>query len=209
MHPYGTDSSERFWVLIGLVPLSFWLAAGARGLLDRVGIAWPIEAEFIADPTSAAFCLGVLYYVFNRWLWRVPLLHALDLVKVPNLNGAWAGELRSSYDDYQTGYAATLEIRQNWTTMSICLRRDQSRSHSEAATILTNAGGGPRLSYEYVNEPIAGRVEGTMAMHRGAAALVLEQRQGIVRLDGQYYTSHGRSNVGRMEFQRCGPGEEI
>lgn len=202
MHPYGTDSSERFWVLIGLVPISFWLAAGANRFLDQVGIAWPSEAEFLGDPTSAAFCLGLLYYVFNRWLWRFPLLRWIDLVKVPDLNGVWEGELRSSYDQYQTGYPATIEIRQTWTTMSICLRRNQSRSHSEAAMFLTNAGGGPRLAYTYVNDPIAGEAETTMVMHRGAATLVWERLQGSEQLNGDYYTSHGRSNVGRMQFQR-------
>lgn len=202
MHPYGTDSNERFVVLLGLVPFSFWAASGAEQVLKRFGLGWPAEAEFLTDPTSAAAWYLILFFLVDRLLWRRGPLRWFGIVKVPNLNGTWSGHLKSSYDEYRTEYEATLRIQQTWTRMSVRLTRGQSTSHSEAGTILVDAGPGPRLSYEYVNEPKVGQVE-TMAMHRGTATQVLHDEGVIRRLEGQYYTNRGRGNVGSLHFEQA------
>ncbi len=199
MHPYGTDSNERFWVFLSLIPLSFFLASRLQWLLDRFDVAWSQEWEFLADPTSAMFCFGVLYYIFNRWLWRLPILRWLDLVKIPDLNGTWDGYLKSSWNNHQTPFDATLTIEQTWTSVRVRQRRQgSSSSYSEAGTFLVNAGEGKRLSYEYRNDPVPGQVD-TMASHRGTAVLVLEETTPR-KLEGTYYTSHGRKNTGSMHF---------
>lgn len=199
MHPYGTDSNERFWVFLGLVPISFFLADSLSRIPGWSNTDWNREWEFIADPGSAAFCFGALYYVFNRWLWKVPILHKIGLIEIPNLNGSWDGFLRSSWNDHSTPYDATITIQQDWTSIRVRQKRPgSSSSFSESANFLVNAGEGIRLSYEYRNDPDPGQVE-TMASHRGTAVLVLEQAD-VRKLEGSYYTSHGRRNTGSMEF---------
>ncbi len=199
MHPYATDSSERVYLLGALIPISFWLASAFDRLLKAASIVWPPEAEFLADPASAAFCYWLLYLLLDKLLWKWSFLHRIGLIKIPNLNGVWQGHLKSSYDNYQTEHKASVEIEQTWTSISIRLSLPQSRSHSESATILTNAGVGKRLSYEYLSEPRVGQVQ-TMATHRGTTVQVLRKDGRKQILDGYYYTSHGRKNVGSVRF---------
>ena len=199
MHPYATDSNERFYVLLALIPLSFWLAATAEIGLKAANVTWRPEADFLADPGSAAFCYLVLYQLFDRWLWKWSLLRWIGLIKIPNLNGSWQATLKSSYNNYQAEYTGSVEIKQTWTAISIRLLRPQSHSYSQSASVLTDAGEGTRVSYEYLNEPQIGEAS-TMAIHRGTAVQVLHEEKNQRRLRGQYYTSFGRSNVGSADF---------
>lgn len=199
MHPFGTDSNERFRVLLLFIPISFWLANGAQRLLDKVGVGWPDSGGFLGDPTSAAACFGVLYWVFERWGWRWRPLHQLGLVEVRDLRGTYDGYLESSFTDYKQPYDATLNIRQSWTRISVRLVRSQSRSRSEGATILVNANEGVRLSYEYRNDPEMKQPD-ALATHRGTAVLVLGCDQERRILEGSYYTSRGRATMGAMHF---------
>ncbi|MDP9366169.1 MAG: hypothetical protein M3Q10_18440 [Chloroflexota bacterium] len=201
MHPYGTDSNERFYVLAFLVPLSFWLSGLATEQIERARLSWPAEADFLADPTSAAFVYGALYALFNAYLWRLGVLRWIGLVSTPDLNGTWRGVLRSSHDDFATEKALDLTIEQSWTRMVVRIRTAQSASHSRTASLLLNAGPGKTLSYTYLNQPNTAEGE-AMAIHQGTAVLVLHGGARPHRLEGEYYNSRGRRTFGQISVAR-------
>jgi len=96
---------------------------------------------------------------------------------------------------------ATLHIKQNWRKINVHLETHQSSSDSSGATILTNEGQWPSLSYQYENQPPPDTAE-TMEMHHGTTDLELKQDGAADVLEGIYYTGPSRRNYGRMKFER-------
>jgi len=94
MHGYSTDSSERRVVPLFLALLSIALAWVSSRFLAaaHLSVPWWLDA-----PSSIAF-YGVLYGLFERFLWRNSLVPKLGLVRIPNLMGRWRGYLITSFD---------------------------------------------------------------------------------------------------------------
>jgi len=201
MHPYGTDSNERLYFLAAIIPLSIWAASGARWLLGWFNWGWPDEAQFLFDPTSAVTFYALFYAVFNKWLWRWSLLHRIGLVTVPDVNGEWSGEVSSSFQQFQEQIPFQAQVSQTWSRMIIRFRTSYSDSHSETASFMINAGTGPTLSYTYLNRPKLS-VDPALMMHQGTCVLVLSKHATTSRLEGEYYSSRGRSNIGQVWMER-------
>lgn len=197
MHPYATDSNERFTVLSLIGLLSVVLALGLSQLLAYLQwtVPWYIDA-----PSVLGF-YGLIYFLINKFLWRQPLMHRLPLVAVPDLGGVWNGYLCSSYDGHQTKYPATLTIRQEWVDICIELATENSHSHSVIASIVTRMASGATLSYEYVNEPKSHALY-TMHTHRGTGHLALRKANSMLILEGDYYTGRDRENHGTLYFEQ-------
>jgi hypothetical protein len=195
MHPYATDSEERKQIAFYIAALSIFLAWGLSRIvsLNKPGFMWWIDAP------STIGIYGLLYYLFDRHLWRWKIWRRLGIVKVPDLNGDWSGHVCSSFDDYNKISDATLKISQHWTHISIVLESERSGSKSQIAAILTKDLNIAILSYEYMNEPLPD-AEDTMHMHRGTARLVLKDNGNL--LEGDYYTGKGRETFGRLIFGR-------
>lgn len=194
MHPYATDSVERKIVPLYLVGASIVAAFVLHKTLESV-IPWWIDV-----PSVAGF-YGLFHLVFETWLWRMPFLSSVGLVRVPNLNGKWIGYVSSSFDEHASKHDATLEIRQRWTGMSICLQTGRSRSRSLLATITTENPTAGSLTYEYINEPKADAVA-TMNIHRGLARFDLSTLEDGWVLEGEYYSGRGRQSFGTVRFER-------
>jgi hypothetical protein len=123
-------------------------------------------------------------------------------VSVPDLNGTWNGELRSSYDDFQTMYPITLDIKQEWSEISVRLTRPEgSGSKSTTASILLRAGVHPQITYTYQNNPNPDQVE-TMHAHDGTTILDIELGSVESTLDGTYYTGRDRKTYGTMKLTK-------
>src|SRR5687767_12025804 len=105
MHPYGTEFKERVRIFVALIPIAFIISGLVLSKLNEYRVTWPPILEFLADPTSAAFVYVALLWMFDRWIWRFSLLHRLGIVNIPDLNGDWSGELRSSYNGFDPPYA--------------------------------------------------------------------------------------------------------
>ncbi len=195
MHHYATDSNERKLVpvLLAIVSiLASWALYNALGVL-QLAIPWWFDA-----PSVMGF-YGLFYSIFDRRLWRIPIIQKIGLVNLPNLNGNWEGYLLSSFDEHSTKYDARIEIIQSWTRISIILRTENSESHSIIATLTTENPGGIILSYAYLNEPKA-NAKKTMHIHRGTAWLTLVKSGEM--FEGEYYTGRDRQNYGSLHFER-------
>src|SRR5439155_1819759 len=124
---------------------------------------------------------GLFYGVFKKWLWKLPILRKIGLVRVPRIEGTWSGYILTSFDNRNSKCEANAIIRQDWTEMSIALKGTHSKSKSCVASVLVHDGF--QLAYEFINEPAPGAVE-TMHTHRGYARLDLSV-DGM-QLDGEY-----------------------
>jgi hypothetical protein len=195
MHNYAADSNESKLVPFLLATVSIlasWGLYNALGAL-QLTIPWWFDA-----PSVMGF-YGLCYNIFDRRLWRIPIIRKIGLVSLPNLNGNWKGYLLSSFDEHGTKYDASIEIIQSWTRIIIKLRTEKSKSHSIVATLTTENPGGIILSYAYLNEPKA-NAKKTMHIHKGTAWLTLDKNGEM--FEGEYYTGRDRQSYGSLHFER-------
>ncbi len=197
MHPFATDSNERQQIIVVLACLSVACAYG----LDMFFKARQITAPWYVDVPSVFGFFGTLYWAFDNVIWKVPLLHRLGLVKVPNLGGQWSGELRTSFDQLAQTHAVDVTIAQTWTRIGVAVQTPHSSSCSHIGGIVVGSVGGPVLTYEYANEPNP-QARSTMQAHRGVARLTYREQSGVALLEGEYYSGRGRANQGTLRLER-------
>src|SRR5262249_6392060 len=116
---------------------------------------------------------GLLLLAMDKWSWKWGWLRFILFIRVPNLNGTWAAEIKSSYDNFVATHEATITIQQSWTSMIVRLKSETSDSYSLVASLLVNSAPGQILSYQYRNEP-KDDAKKTMHPHIGTAWLRLD-----------------------------------
>jgi SMODS-associating 2TM, beta-strand rich effector domain len=194
MHGYSTDSDERRVVplLLASLAISFaWLSAKLL-LVIHLSVPWWVDA-----PSVMAF-YGVLYALFDRYLWRNSLVSKLGLVRMPNLAGRWCGYLISSFDGHAKHHDLMITICQSWTQIAVFLTTAKSISRSCAAVIQVDDPEGVALIYQYQNQPVADATR-TMHMHYGTAMLRVSIEGFLV---GDYYAGRDRRTFGRICCRR-------
>lgn len=147
---------------------------------------------------GAGAVFGALYWLFNRYLWRWPLL-ALAL-KVPNLAGEWKcnGATLASNGSVEREWAGTVSIYQRWDKIRVRLKTEQSGSNSIAAALLCDDDDGYRLLYNYRNHPKINEVE--LKSHLGFCDLHFSKE--LKSAQGEYFNGHGRNTFGTMHLTR-------
>ncbi len=82
--------------------------------------------------TSTAFgCFGFLYWLFDRFLWKIKPI--IGLIGIPNINGNWEGTItRKDFRENITEaeLPVTLTITQTWTSISLVLENTNIESVS-------------------------------------------------------------------------------
>ena len=189
MHSYDAGGRTRVTAfLAGGSILLVWLFHASLGAVD-------FEPQWWLSVPSFAGVFSGLYWAFDRWVWRLGLMRTFGIVPIPDLNGRWDGLVESSYDGGV--YPVSVAISQRWLKLAITLATESSQSHSIAASLRTDDGTCPQLSYLYVNEPKATAVE-SMNIHHGTT--VVELKNGA--LEGHYYTGRGRMTHGAIKLAR-------
>ena len=190
LHSY--ESEERGRVTVALFAVSIllvWLMDVALGAANFAPQWW------LSVPSFGGF-YAVLYWLFDNHVWRWRLWRATGLLKVPDLNGNWAGNVESSYGNGSI-HEVTISIIQRWSKLLVRFETGHSQSHSISSTLKVADVANPELSYLYINQPKAS-APGTMSIHRGTATLELK---GDV-LEGDYYTGRGRMTFGSIRLTR-------
>ena len=191
MHSYDLAGRDRVVVALFVVSIfCVWLFHTGVGTIGYEPPWW------VSVPSYAAF-YSVLYWLFDRYVWRFGLVSKLGLLRVPDLNGAWIGTVTSSYADGDPVQPFPVTIVQRWSKISITFETEHSRSHSVAASLRADDPLPPELYYLYSNEPHATAPD-TMHAHQGTASLRLK---GAV-LEGGYYTGRGRRQIGALKLTR-------
>lgn len=141
----------------------------------------------------------VLYWVFDRHLWRLPWLG--KLLRVPDLQGEWNCE-GMSYPEMGGGvarkWAGTISIAQSWDRLRIRLTTEQSGSDSVVAAVMHDEAGGYRLFYNYRNDARIDQHE--LNNHVGFCDMTITSDQKTAT--GDYFNGRGRSTYGTMNWKR-------
>lgn len=140
----------------------------------------------------ASVLIGLIV-VFDRWLWRLPLVVRLFRTG-PVLRGTWKGELLSTYDN--TRRPVYLAVRQRFTEVEVRMMTEESTSETTSCQLLRKPEDLSILEYSYSNVPRA-TVRSRSEVHFGSARL---ESTGQVpsRIEGTYWTD--RQTTGEMEF---------
>ncbi len=191
MHSYEIEGRGTVVAAImGVSILLVWLLDIGLGAIN-------FEPEWWLSVPSFAGCYSILYWLFDRYVWKLGLLGKLNLSQVPNLNGRWVGEVESSYRNGGGAHPVSVLILQRWSKILVRLETERSRSSSIMASLRTTDLANPELSYQYINEPKS-TAPNTMEMHRGTATLELAG----TGLEGDYYTGRGRGEIGTIKLRR-------
>jgi hypothetical protein len=179
-------SAGIVFILLAAVNLVQWLGLPANltpSVLSLVG---------------AGAVFGVLYWIFNYYAWRWPLLNSA--VKVPNLSGEWkcAGKTFQSDGKIQYEWEASVIIFQQWDKIRVRLKTKQSGSDSIAAALVCDDSDGYRLLYNYRNDPKIGEVE--LKSHLGFCDLNFAK--DLKSAEGEYFNGRGRNTFGIMHLTR-------
>jgi len=198
LSPYATDSTER-------AALAFYIASAAIFVgcaLHLIVGAIAIQLPWYVDIPSPIVLYAVLWRLFDKRLWRMPLLRRMGVVRLPDLNGNYSGRLYSSHDRAEgMSHECFLAIKQSWTQISIRGEFGESRSYNSISGISVVDTNVPRLTYEYINEPREGAPP-TMHVHPGTVWFDIHIGGDAISLIGEYYTGRDRRNTGSIEVAR-------
>jgi len=187
--------SKQLSVLLG-VAVAIW---AILLMISGVTLSLPLLRPFSTVTGAVAFLL----VVFDRWLWRVQVLHPW-FVNVPNIRGVWKGMLFSNWLNPETG--ETIEpiecfmvIRQTYTTLSMRLLTKESASKVLAAQIVCEPDGIYSVFAVYTNEP-KHSVRDRSPIHFGGLTLHVQGTPPNM-LDGHYWTD--RATQGQLCLTEC------
>lgn len=188
MHAYCMKDCARERYIFYLAIAAVTGAAAANYLAGSVGIT-------IGLTTLSVFT--VLFLVFDRWAWRLPLVSRF--VRIPDLSGTWNLTGRSNgADGQERDWSAVARIEQSWSRIAISIETVTSRSRSGMAAVEHDPGHGFRLLYRYTNEPKT--ASGELRSHRGTCEVVFNA--DLTAGQGTYFNDHQRRTVGDMTWTR-------
>jgi len=174
--------------VLGLVNVAKW-----AGLGEDVPplILWPIGAGTI---------YGVLYWLFDRHIWKWSRL--AGLLRVPNLAGKWrcVGASINADGASHGEWRGEITIAQSWDRIRVRMTTPQSASNSISASLAYDETAGFRLMYNYRNEPKINEPE--LRSHSGFAELTFNPT--LKTAEGEYFNGHGRYTFGTMRWKREG-----
>lgn len=153
----------------------------------------------IKQVPQAISIYAIIGIVFTKWLWRWKPLQGW-LIKIPDLQGTWRGELKSDWINPETGKGIdpipmVLVIRQTFSSIKCTLMTKESTSYSTTADInIVPNGEDLYLTYNYSNRPKA-TIRDRSAIHDGASILKIISKPNKC-LEGEYWTS--RKTRGEM-----------
>jgi SMODS-associating 2TM, beta-strand rich effector domain len=139
-----------------------------------------------------------LYWIFDRFLWRLPGIGRL--LNVPNLSGDWHCDGQTLNPDKTPGYVwqGTVTIAQSWDKIRLHLVTKSSASDSVAAAITYDSIDGYHLLYHYRNTPAVTSTD--LAAHRGFAELNFSK--DLRTATGDYFNGGGRFTFGTMRLRK-------
>ena len=156
---------------------------------------------FLVDSLGVLGMYSFLFQLFNHSLWQLVPVGILQIVDVPNLNGTWLGELRSSYDKNKTPYKVRIEVIQTFSDIKVYSYFSRSWSFSIIADFYKEADGRKVLHYVYRNEP-RNNSSSTMHGHYGAAKHEYLQEKKVMECSYYNEPPRGRGWFGSFNVKR-------
>lgn len=196
VHEYSIDvDNKKIYFFLAL--FSFIVSMLIATILNYlISITHFIE---ISVSISSLSLFGIFYTLFDKYVWKWKLLTKIGIVKTPNLNGEWKGELYSSYFNFAKKQDASLIIEQNWSKIYIKGNFNQSSSSSNTTSLKVNSGGSIKLLYSYYNDKHPEYYQQDNSNHRGYANL--EISDNIIK--GNYFNDPtNNKNHGKLHLKK-------
>ena len=162
MHSYSIDKKIRTSFSIALFVVSI-----AVSMLLRMALSTNTEAisaqlsamkldtvmEFLSSTGvlpnifEATVIYSILSFLFEKWIWKFPGIRCMH--GIPNINGHWEGELRSSYSE--ESIPMKLDVIQTWSEISFRSTFPKSTSSSNTAAIHMEDNRGVSIYFGFHN----------------------------------------------------------
>jgi hypothetical protein len=196
MHPYTTDEEITKRVFI----LSAIFAIGLTWIYYTLSEAYSVNIPWWLETPSVFALFGFLNWLFDNYLWKTKLAQKTELFSIPNLNGVWDVEIKSSHDNFENTYSSKSMIRQSASRISITLETQSSSSHSIHASLAkVNRLNKYELVYVFENRPNTDKPD-ALQMHLGTAIMSISDDLKIMKSD--YFTGRGRQTMGTALYKR-------
>lgn len=196
-------------------PLAVLIAIAVVSIAFSLAINITIEdISYIQGPSALLF-FGLLYKLFDSYLWRWQPLRTLGIVSMPNLQGEWNSSVISTLPEYPDPLQGSLRIHQTFSRLSITFNTKISRSRSLSAVIAPIDQTTVRLTYQFAAErdvvkpnelSDSERVRSDPRRwedHEGTARVFFDLNAGRAQpQSGRYYTDSDQAARGDFHFER-------
>jgi len=202
MHDYSIDKHPKEKVLFFLALIAITAAPIIKELAEYLVSLLEVSTGWSSSPVVAVPVFGLfagLYFLFDRYLWKISWLRKVLLV--PDLNGKWSCDGHTNLKNAEPAdydWNATVSITQSWSKILIHLNTSHSESKSISASIYHEAGVGYRLLYQYNSKPNVNELD--LNIHSGSVELLFTEVTASA--SGSYYTDRHRTTVGTMNLKR-------
>ncbi|HHW6793262.1 TPA: hypothetical protein ACU2YK_002666 [Staphylococcus aureus] len=196
MHEYSIDV-ENNKIIFFLSIVSIFISSGLTTIINLIILKIPY-IEIVISVTAISI-FGILYSLFDKFIWKWKILNKLGIIKIPNLNGRWEGQFQSSYYDFKENLPVSLIIEQSWSKICIKGKFNHSKSSSNTASIKVNLGKEIKLLYSYYNDKKPEYYNLGTSNHRGYANLEIYENA----MEGNYFNDPiNNDNWGKMKLEK-------
>ncbi|MBP7510080.1 MAG: hypothetical protein KA807_19870 [Prolixibacteraceae bacterium] len=155
----------------------------------------------VALTLSSSSVFAFLYFLFNKYLWRISIFK--KMYSFPDFNGRWEckGKSFNKELNIEFEWTGTVVITQTWDKILISLQtgNSSSRSISVISGIKYYPGLGYKLSYHYENIPMPTATD--LKKHEGFCSLVFNENFELA--DGFYFNNNKeRQTYGEMKLMK-------
>ena len=127
MHEYSIGNRNSEKVVFKIALIAFIITPGINYIIS---LFTNILGNYIkiTYAVSSILVFSILYFFFNKWLWRYFTL----IIKVPDLNGTWKcqGHSKNYKNKNEFNWEAEIFIKQEWNKISIIQHTKESDSFS-------------------------------------------------------------------------------
>jgi hypothetical protein len=191
VHAYSIDDGIRRRVYVTLGVAAF----AVPGFCSDISAVFAQTLAWIRWPLGFGATFGLLFWLFDRFVWRWPLVR--NVHAIPILDGEWQGDgLSSSYKTPESpdGHRFTMfvKIRQTFSRMEVFTETESSTSRSTMAGFeLQHAV--TLFRYAFENTPHS-RANDELERHAGLMELRIH---GPDELKGDYFSGKHRLGYGQ------------
>ena len=197
MHEYSLSYHDRKKIYYFLVVLSTLVSIPIGFFIKLLSINF--DLMLVAPSGFLVFFL--IFQLFDKYLWKIPFMYTLSIIKIPNLNGKWIVTMHSSKE--KEDIKAKVNITQTYSKIKIRLTTELSTSVSTMANIEMIDSTYFQLRYEYSAE-FQKNKNSEILRHYGVTSISLESENEKFNNTQKafYYTGLSRNSSGNMSFKR-------
>jgi hypothetical protein len=193
--------SLRYYKTNLLIATILALAFGIDMSFELIQNYFDRHTDFILRaPTNAAMITSLLF-LYDRYLWRYPVLN--KLIYVPNLNGRYVGCIEYEWDRTSQEMECAVEIIQTASSIQIHTyfkseKHENTYSQSLVEDIRFEKGQ-HSIYFFYFNAGTT--INSDLDCHHGANYLrvILNEESSPKRLTGNYFTNRSTQTKGKIE----------